>query len=91
MEIIYYAAGADPETWLNAFKQSLPHAHIRIWQEGDDAPADYALVWKPPATMLKGRTDLKAIFNLGAGMDSLFAMGTDLPQGVPLIRVDDAG
>ncbi|MBR7747885.1 2-hydroxyacid dehydrogenase [Undibacterium baiyunense] len=91
MNIIYYASGADPEVWLKAFRAYLPDAQIRIWEEGDDAPADYALVWKPPAAMLRGRTDLKAIFNLGAGVDAVLQLGDALPQGVPLIRVDDAG
>lgn len=91
MNIIYYAAGADPEVWLHAFHKVLPHATIRQWQEGDTAPADYALVWKPPAAMLCGRTDLKAIFNLGAGVDAILHLGDALPRGVPLIRVDDAG
>ena len=91
MNIIYYAAGANPEVWLNAFHRYLPDAKIRIWEEGDNAPADYALVWKPPAAMLRGRTDLKAIFNLGAGVDAILQLGDNLPQGVPLIRVDDAG
>lgn len=91
MNIIYYAAGANPDVWLNAFHHYLPEANIRIWEEGDNAPADYALVWKPPAAMLRGRTDLKAIFNLGAGVDAILQLGDALPQGVPLIRVDDAG
>lgn len=91
MNIIYYAAGANPEVWLNAFHHYLPDANIRIWEEGDNAPADYALVWKPPAAMLRGRNDLKAIFNLGAGVDAILQLGDALPQGVPLIRVDDAG
>ncbi|WMW80391.1 glyoxylate/hydroxypyruvate reductase A [Undibacterium cyanobacteriorum] len=91
MNIIYYASGADPEVWLKAFRAYLPDAQIRIWEDGDDAPADYALVWKPPAAMLRGRTDLKAIFNLGAGVDAILQLGDALPAGVPLIRVDDAG
>ena len=91
MNIIYYAAGADPEVWLKAFRLYLPDAQIRIWEEGDTAPADYALVWKPPAAMLRGRTELKAIFNLGAGVDAILQLGDALPVGVPLIRVDDAG
>ena len=91
MNIIYYAAGADPEVWLKAFRHYLPDAQIRIWEEGDTAPADYALVWKPPAAMLRGRTELKAIFNLGAGVDAILQLSDALPVGVPLIRVDDAG
>ena len=55
------------------------------------APADYALVWKPPAAMLRGRTDLKAIFNLGAGVDAILQLGDALPAGVPVVRLDDAG
>lgn len=91
MNIIYYAAGADPDIWLQAFHKVLPQATIRQWQDGDTAPADYALVWKPPAAMLRGRTELKAIFNLGAGVDAILQLGDALPAGVPLIRVDDAG
>ncbi len=91
MNIIYYAAGVQPEIWLDAFHHYLPDAQIRRWQEGDDAPADYALVWKPPAAMLRGRRDLKAIFILGAGVDAILQLGDALPANVPLIRVDDAG
>jgi glyoxylate/hydroxypyruvate reductase A len=41
--------------------------------------------------MLQGRHDLKAIFNLGAGVDAILQLGAALPAGVPLIRVDDGG
>lgn len=64
---------------------------MRVWHEGDTAAADYALVWKPPAEMLRGRTDLKAIFNLGAGVDAILQLGDALPAGVPVVRLDDAG
>jgi glyoxylate/hydroxypyruvate reductase A len=103
MNIIYYAAGAsenlsagissnlNAEVWLNALRNNLPQATIREWQEGDTVGADYAMVWKPPAAMLRERTDLKAIFVLGAGVDAILQLGDNLPAGVPLIRVDDAG
>lgn len=90
-DIIFYAAGANPEVWLNAFRPALPDATIRVWQEGDHAPADYALVWKPPAAMLRERSGLKAIFNLGAGVDAILQLGDALPAGVPVVRLDDAG
>ena len=91
MDILFHSAGANPELWQNALQQAMPDANMRIWHEGDTAAADYALVWKPPAAMLRGRTDLKAIFNLGAGVDAILHLGDALPAGVPVIRLDDAG
>lgn len=91
MDIIFHSAGANPELWQNALQQAMPDANMRVWHEGDMAPADYALVWKPPAEMLRGRTDLKAIFNLGAGVDAILQLGDALPAGVPVVRLDDAG
>lgn len=95
MKLLFAMTGEDPQPWINAFSQHLPDAVSRVWAPGDDAPADFAFVWKPPADALRGRTDLRAIFNLGAGVDGLLKVdeqspGT-LPIGVPLIRVDDAG
>ncbi|MES2049548.1 MAG: glyoxylate/hydroxypyruvate reductase A [Pseudomonadota bacterium] len=91
MDIIFHSAGANPELWQNALQQAMPDANMRVWHEGDTAPADYALVWKPPAEMLRGRTDLKAIFNLGAGVDAILQLADALPAGVPVVRLDDAG
>ena len=64
MKIIYYNEGEDSAFWLSGLRAALPQAEIRLWLKGDNAPADYALVWKPPTAMLAGRNDLKAIFNL---------------------------
>ena len=91
MQIIFYAGDVDPASWLKSFQTALPQAQLRVWQEGDDGPADYAVVWKPPASMLRGRHSLKAIFNLGAGVDGILELGDALPSAVPIVRVDDAG
>ncbi|WP_105531760.1 2-hydroxyacid dehydrogenase [Solimicrobium silvestre] len=91
MNIIYCNQSSNPEVPLRAFQNALPHAKIRQWQAGDNAPADYALVWKPPVEMLAGRDDLKAIFNLGAGVDAIIKMVDQLPKQVPIIRLEDAG
>jgi glyoxylate/hydroxypyruvate reductase A len=91
MDIIFHSAGANPELWQYALQQAMPDANMRVWHEGDTAAADYALVWKPPAEMLRGRTDLKAIFNLGAGVDAILHLADALPAGVPVVRLDDAG
>ena len=91
MKIVFHATGGRPEPWLADLAASIPGADVRAWQEGDDVPADYAVVWQPPRAMLSGRTDLKAIFNLGAGVDGIMALDDALPAGVPVVRLDDAG
>ncbi|WMI89101.1 glyoxylate/hydroxypyruvate reductase GhrA [Escherichia coli] len=56
--------------------------------------ADYALVWHPPVEMLQGRA-LKAVFALGAGVDSILSKLRDhpdmLPLSIPLFRLEDTG
>ena len=47
-------------------------------------------MWKPPAEFFARQPRLKALFSLGAGVDSLLAIPT-LPRDVPLVRMDDAG
>lgn len=78
--------------WQAALQTALPQAglqaQVAVWQPG--APlADYALVWKPPQAFFDAQTQLKAVFNMGAGVDALLALRID-PK-LPLIRLDDAG
>lgn len=91
MDIIYYSSADPLATNIISLQQALPKATIRQWQPGDTAHADYALVWKPPPEMLAGRERLKAIFNLGAGVDALLQMAQHIPANVPLYRLEDAG
>jgi glyoxylate/hydroxypyruvate reductase len=91
MRILFYTSSGATEPWLRDLAAALPQAQLRVWQEGDNEPADYALVWKPPAAMLRERRDLKAIFSLGAGVDAIMQLGDNLPDGVPLVRLEDAG
>ncbi|MGF6550557.1 2-hydroxyacid dehydrogenase [Paraburkholderia youngii] len=95
MKILFYAPHTEAAAWLQDFARALPAAELREWQPGDNAPADFAVVWRPPREMLAGRTTLRAIFNLGAGVDAILALerahpGT-LPPEVPLIRLEDTG
>jgi glyoxylate/hydroxypyruvate reductase A len=91
MDILFYAPDGNPAPWLDALQTALPGARLRVWQDGDDAHADYAVLWKPPAAMLRTRKQLKVIFNLGAGVDAILSLGDALPAGVPIVRLDDAG
>ncbi|MGE5649508.1 glyoxylate/hydroxypyruvate reductase A [Noviherbaspirillum sp. UKPF54] len=91
MRILFHSPADDSAAWTSALASALPEASVRVWREGDNDPADYAIVWKPPAAMLQARHDLKGIFNLGAGVDAILQLGDVLPAGVPIVRLDDAG
>ncbi len=67
---------------------ALPGASVEIWNRAAP-PSDYAVVWRPPQELFDAQPRLKAIFNAGAGVDALLALR--LPDGVPLVRLEDAG
>jgi glyoxylate/hydroxypyruvate reductase len=95
MKILFYMPHADAGAWLHDLARALPEADLREWQPGDTAPADFAVVWRPPHEMLAGRDDLRAIFNLGAGVDAILTLeyeqpGT-LPRNAQLVRLEDTG
>lgn len=94
MDIIFYHPSFNNNDWIRALRQALPQANVRVWTPGDNAHADYALVWHPPVEMLKGR-QLKGVFALGAGVDSilsqLHAHPEMLPESIPLFRLEDTG
>ncbi|WP_341313426.1 glyoxylate/hydroxypyruvate reductase A [Paraburkholderia sp. IMGN_8] len=95
MKILFYMPHADAASWLHDFARALPNAELREWQAGDTAPADFAVVWRPPRDMLAGRDDLRAIFNLGAGVDAILALEREhpgtLPRNAKLVRLEDTG
>ncbi|MCX4142982.1 glyoxylate/hydroxypyruvate reductase A [Paraburkholderia sp. SEWSISQ10-3 4] len=95
MKILFYMPHSDAAAWLHDFAHALPEADLREWQPGDTDPADFAVVWRPPREMLAGRDGLRAIFNLGAGVDGILGLeheqpGT-LPRSAQLIRLEDTG
>ncbi|WP_250525288.1 glyoxylate/hydroxypyruvate reductase A [Caballeronia sp. GAWG2-1] len=95
MKIIFYEEHADTDAWLGGLRRELPDADLRIWQPGDTAPADYAIVWRAPRELFANRPELEAIFNLGAGVDAILDVerkepGT-LPPNATLVRLEDTG
>lgn len=94
MDIIFYHPTFDTPWWIAALEKAIPGARVRKWKQGDNDPADYALVWHPPVEMLEGRK-LKAVFALGAGVDSILsklkAHPTMLDPAIPLFRLEDTG
>ena len=74
--------------WIAGLREALPGATVEEWVPGAPA-ADYAVVWAPPQPFLDGQPGLKALFNIGAGVDALLKLR--LPPQALVVRLDDAG
>ena len=88
MKITFCCTDTKAEPWLQGLSAVLPGADISVWQPG--APvADYAVVWAPPQQFLDEQQGIRALFNIGAGVDAL--LQRRLPPGALVVRLDDAG
>lgn len=91
MKILFQSDTDAPEPWRAALTREIATLDFRVWPDvGRPEEIDYALVWKPPAGLLKSLPRLKAILSLGAGVDHIFN-DPELPAGVPITRMVDAG
>ncbi|HBH40240.1 MAG TPA: glyoxylate/hydroxypyruvate reductase A [Curvibacter sp.] len=88
MKIYFCGTDFKPEPWLAALRAALPQASIEAWVPGAP-PGDYAVVWAPPKQFLDEQPQLKALFNLGAGVDALTQLR--FSPRTRLVRLDDAG
>lgn len=88
MKITFCCTDTKAEPWLQGLAAVLPGAEISVWQPG--APqADYAVVWAPPQQFMDEQSGLKALFNIGAGVDALLKLR--LPPQALVVRLYDAG
>lgn len=91
LRIVYCAPGSRPDAWLRDLRDAMPDADVVVWSDGSDAPrADYAIAWSPPDAFFVQETRLKALFNMGAGVDGLLRSRA-LPATLPIVRLEDAG
>ena len=78
--------------WRGALQQAFDAAGVAAelvpW-EGKTLGARYAVAWLPPRELFDTEPGLRAVFNLGAGVDAL--LKRDLPTDVPLLRLVDVG
>lgn len=88
LRIIFCCANTDPAPWLAGLRAALPQAQVSVWQPGA-AAADIAVVWQPPQQFFDEQSQLKAIFNIGAGVDALLKLR--LPPHALVVRLEDAG
>ena len=86
------------EPWIAGFQALLPNGTvIEPWSPGDSG-ADHAVVWAPSQQFVDeqsacltvdGAPRLKAMFNMGAGVDAL--MKLNIPPHLKVVRLNDAG
>ena len=95
---ILYINEEDPSNrWRDALMPLLPEVDFNrdfyIWPDGmrgleNPKDIDIAIVWRPDPGVLKKFENLKAVINLGAGVDAILADST-YPKTVPLVRLID--
>lgn len=88
MKILNCQSDTKTQPWLDGLRAALPEADVYDWVPGAP-PADYAVVWAPPQQMLDEQTQLKALFNTGAGVDKLMTLR--LRPELAVVRLEDAG
>ncbi len=78
----------DAQPWADALANALPEANIKVWS-GTENSAEYAITWAPTQAFFDAQSQLKAVFALGAGVDSLLRLR--LPATLALVRIEDGG
>lgn len=86
MSLLVAIHGWAPDEWVTRFRAAAaPRPVFDVRADFDPTAIQYAAVWKPEPGLLARLPNLKAVFNLGAGVDALLADKT-LPD-VPLCRI----
>ncbi len=85
---------AENNNWVQAFK-ALAHKTGLNANDIEHYPnvsnlktVKYLVVWKPPLGVYAKFPNLKAVFNLGAGVDHLL-LDLSLPKNIPIVRIVD--
>lgn len=89
--MLYVYAPEQGDLYASLLRAALPHWRIAAWPAPVDAAAvTHVAAWAPPPGFFAPFTQLRAVFNLGAGVDALLTR-EDLPASVELVRLTDAG
>ena len=88
--ILVAVDGAQAVEWRDALEVNAKGRPLRVWPDavGDPSDISYVCVWMAPHGLLAGIPKLRAVINLGAGVDHLLDDPT-LPN-VPIARVAHA-
>ena len=88
MRLLFCCADTNPDPWLAGLRAALPGTVVEGWTSGA-AAADHAVVWAPPQVFFDEQPGLRAVFNIGAGVDALLARR--IAPSTLIVRLDDAG
>ncbi len=93
MKITLATGPMSPKDWREALAREFAAAGLEVdlqpWN-GRPVGARYAIVWLPPGELFAAEPDLRAVFNLGAGVDALLERDV-VPTRLPIVRLVDAG
>lgn len=100
LRIVFCARESATQVWAEALRAALERERVDadVWSrdagqavaDANAPQADVAVVWRPPAVLFEEQRHLKAVFNLGAGVDALLAL-PGLPAQMRVFRLEDAG
>lgn len=95
MRIALSLPESESSPWMELFAQALPEASLDRHEpdraaRADAARVDYVIAAYPSATLFVEQPAPKAVFTVSAGVRHLLRL-PNLPRGVPLVRVEDAG
>jgi len=90
IDILFHLADRSAPEWIDAIGRALPEARLHVWPDDGDVAADYAIVFAPQPGHVAALSRVRAVFNLGAGVNAFWQI-PELPTDVPLIRLEDAG
>lgn len=90
VRVIVCTGASSPDPWVRDLAGFLPGHEVLAWSPDDPVQADYVATWGPPPALFDTQRRLKAIMNLGAGVDSLLKI-PNLPDNVPVFRLEDGG
>lgn len=92
MSILLHAVGYSTQeigNWQSALTKALPDDRLDIWPNiARDDEVECALVWGHSHGDLARFENLKAVFSLGAGVETVLADKT-IPEDMPLVRLID--
>ncbi|MDK9696055.1 MAG: glyoxylate/hydroxypyruvate reductase A [Siculibacillus sp.] len=88
MSLLVAIRGWTPDAWIERLRRLAPeHVVLDAREAFDPETVTHAAVWKPEPGLLGRLPNLRAVFNLGAGVDALLA-DPKLPD-VPIARIVD--
>ena len=93
MKITLFSGSMAQDAWREALGKAFAAAGLDVdlqpWS-GRAIGARYAIVWLPPPELFAAEPGLRAVFNLGAGVDALLGRAV-VPAELPIVRLVDAG